>query len=515
MHLREVLQSLATLPTERVPQTAGKRPDALSALRVALEVESVAPLSADDAGVQLLKLEEVAGLRFRRVFLLGLTDGVLPARIDYGPLRGKRLQVPALRAQWAQRDTGAHHYFAQVFQAAEDMVTISRPTQGEDGEALPSDLWAATDAETLVPLALVVCPRDAACRLGRAFAGSQSWPAVAGKLDGLLPVLHAWQARPHEIRIEAPALLRLRFPDGGHFTPSDLETYAACPFRYFGLNVLRLEERDPDRTRIVYGSLVHRLLYRFYERRRAACPDGSPLPATAVTQRADLLRLFEEEWDAVDDGALPPDLQTVFAHEQGVIGLLLEAVALIERVHGNLLNEFTLVDGEKKPVRLGEDRDGRPVFLTGQIDRVDAHREGNGQAVIIDYKTGAALPRREVEHKMADGRMLQLALYAWLLQQVRPALRVVGGAYVHLSERQRKVNDAILAAGDWLAHGRFFPFDTEDARRTALNMVSDIRAGDFSLTKHADGPLGECTTFCALRHACRQPDGYRMRLTTS
>jgi ATP-dependent helicase/DNAse subunit B len=517
--LLEVLQALAALPGERVPLTAGKRPDVVAALRLALEAETFTV--ADEDGVQLLELQDVPGLRFRRVYVLGMNQGVMPPALGDGSLRPKRFQVAALRAQRAQREAEIRYEFAQVLQSARDAVVLVRSTQAEDGDALPSELWAALETESELPVpappAVLVCPREAACRLGRAYATSQPW-STQGELDSVRVALEAWRARPNfpqEVHIDAPALLRLRFPDARHFTPSDLETYAACPFRYFGLNVLRLQERDPDRTRALYGSLVHRVLRRFYDKRRRTFngPVGQPLPATAPADRADLVQLFAEEWDQVDDGTLPPDLQTVFAHERGVLGLLLEAIAEIERDHGNLLNEFTLLDSDNKPVRLGVDREGRPVYLTAQIDRVDVHREAITKAVILDYKTGKALPAREVEEKVADGRMLQLPLYGCLLQEVAPKLEVVGGAYVHLSERQRHARDAVLSSGDWLDRPRSAPFDPEATRRLALDMVSDIRSGNFSLTRHADGPHGECTEFCTLRHACRQPDGYRNRLS--
>ena len=90
---------------------------------------------------------------------------------------------------------------------------------------------------------------------------------------------------------------------------------------------------------------------------------------------------------------------------------------------------------------------------------------------------------------------------------------VVGGAYVHLHEREVNVERAIEAVGDvsWDgARGAEVPFDPEAARRKAIELVGRIRDGDYSLTPHVHGqPHSECTSFCPLRHACRSPEGYK------
>jgi RecB family exonuclease len=223
-----------------------------------------------------------------------------------------------------------------------------------------------------------------------------------------------------------------------------------------------------------------------------------------------LLDLFEEEWKQLGDGAVPPDLRKLFAHEQGVLQLFLDTMQYIEDQHGNLLNEFVLEDAEKRPVLLGHDQRGRPVFLTGRIDRIDVHRDDAGRAIILDYKTGQATTAAERRAKIEDGRMLQLPLYASALRLVRRDLDVVGGAYVYLNERAAEPKKALGLAGDWITPGdkpTGVPFDAEAARLKALELAEQMRAGDFSLTRHAEE---ECTPFCALRHACRQENGSGM-----
>jgi RecB family exonuclease len=225
-----------------------------------------------------------------------------------------------------------------------------------------------------------------------------------------------------------------------------------------------------------------------------------------------MLELFEREWTAMDDGTVPPDLRRLFRHENGVTQLFLEAMDLLEAEHGNLFNEYLLQE-RGGPVRIGTDSRRRPACIVGKIDRVDVHRTEKTRAVVVDYKTGRSVTRRELQAKMEDGRMLQLPLYAAALARLFPELDVVGGAYVHLNEREERADRALARAGDLRCRGMKpaeVPLDPAAAARQAVGLIDRIRGGDFSLTEHAeDSPFPECSTYCPTRHACRQPAGYQ------
>src|SRR5258708_7808041 len=108
--------------------------------------------------------------------------------------------------------------------------------------------------------------------------------------------------------------------------------------------------------------------------------------------------------------------------------------------------------------------------------------------------------------------MLQLPLYAAALEGVRTELQIIGGAYIHLSERLPDAHKAIAASGELASSGKksaHVPFEAEAARRLALHFVGEIRNGNFSWTAHTVGrPHTECTSYCEMKHACRHPDGY-------
>ena len=67
-------------------------------------------------------------------------------------------------------------------------------------------------------------------------------------------------------------------------SPSTIETYATCPYRYFLERVLRIRsEEEPDRidriSALERGSLVHRILEHFL----TACGDDDQPSATRAS----------------------------------------------------------------------------------------------------------------------------------------------------------------------------------------------------------------------------------------
>jgi hypothetical protein len=537
LKLLAILENLKEVPARRLPKRGSEPgginppgPDVLAALRLALDGETYQIKTEDDAGVQIFELREIRGLRFRHVYVLGLVNGQIPRLPEEGPLVRRRLQHPVLKVQLEEKEAEVQFLFSQVFEAAQEKLVLSRPTREGDRPTLPSPFFTAVnDLITLPELDssnLVTGKGQAAYWLGRAQKGkgtkilSDLWPDISaestGELEPVLNGLTIWQERPsgNDLAVDWPEMLQVLFPDEHLFSASQLEMYAACPFRYFGKQVLRLEEREADPTRMHYGSLVHRVLQRFYEekRQRTKTVADQPLPAVSRADRQRLVQLFDEEKSQLDDGLLTPDLEMLFVCGDGVIDLLLEMLEIIEGEEanfGNLSTEFPI-----DKVLLGQDISGRPVLLTGKIDRVDRRRQDRRNAMIVDYKTGGIPKRSAVRIKVVDGRMLQLPLYAAGLQLLDAEVNVIGGAYAHLNERSKakKIGgkEAIVSLGELSNNETDVGlWDTQAARDLALEFASQIRAGRFPLTRHGNGSEeAECTPYCPLRHACRHPEGY-------
>lgn len=524
-----IATTLAAMPAQRLPLHPQGRPDLLGALYLALDSETYQIHTPDDAGVQVFEMREMRGLEFRHVFVLGLVDGAVPVVPEEGVLADRRREEPRLAEQLRLKDIEPAAIFGQIFESARETLVLSRPALAADRPTLASPFLAAVEARValpeLPPIGLVPDVRGLAGRMGKIHAAGQPvqvlWPTVGeADIETLQPLLAQvrrfkdWPGWPLQVRIEAPALLRARISERHAFSASELEHYAACPFRYFATRLLRLEEREADPSRLHYGSLIHRVLHRFYEKRRASQPPNQPLPPVSRAERQSLLDLFQEETDQLPDGLLPPELEWLVQCENGILDhflSLIESLEGPERNFGNLRTEY-----EISRVLIGCDSVGRQVTITGKLDRVDVHRADPRRAIVLDYKTGRCLERPERKAKCEDGRLLQLALYGQVLALTHPELEVIAGAYVHLhhKDNQKSSSSASLVVLGTLEDKpgkNDLPFDPDAATQKALAYAGAIRDGNFGLSPHARTNYSECNSFCSLRHACRHPDGYEDR----
>lgn len=261
-------------------------------------------------------------------------------------------------------------------------------------------------------------------------------------------------------------LRRHLFPQGLYLSASSLETYARCPFRYFLETVLALKPwEEPEQILALLprdrGVLVHTILHDFFSRLQQT--DQLPLS----TQRADderrLLTRIAEEQCAVFAQTRPVGLPLLWEGEREHLLRRLHAFLQRERqtVHdfypaafevffgirskrvqhphtiGGHVYSFgaeepeeastTFFSAQAVPFRLDT---GEEVQLRGRIDRIDVSAEHIDlvqprQARILDYKTGRAPTRG-----FAGGTALQLALYLYAAQHLRPDLDWVQAEYM-------------------------------------------------------------------------------------
>jgi ATP-dependent helicase/DNAse subunit B len=519
-------RTLATIPKDELPRLTNGHTDWMSVAALALANETYQIRTDDDAGVQVFEIREIRGLKFRHVYMLGLVGGQFPSVPEEGALADLRRQDPRLALQLDLKEAESAWLFTQLFEAAQEKLVLSRPCREAETPIQPSLFLTALAKQTAVPVletpAGLVNVRAVASRLGRRTASAaesatfdEIWPnlepAAKSELTGLAATTRDYRrsALVRELALDLPALLPVVLSDQRAFSPSELEKYAACPFRFFGTRLLRLQEREGDTTRLQYGSFIHRVLEKMYIELRARTPnltDEVPLQAVRAAARDLFGQIFETEWQALPAGLLPQELSTLFQEEGGVVDSFLDILGVLEEDNGlgNLCTEF-----EFKDLEIGQDSSGRPVLLTGIVDRVDLDREDPVRAFVFDYKTGKARSGPERKLKSVDGRLLQLALYGYAVGK-RLNKTVAGAAYLYLNEKRNSkeasLPERIGEEGEFKLVTRKQPldYDVERARQKALGLASTIRAGKISLTTFSTGKYSECSESCAMRSACRE-----------
>ncbi len=210
------------------------------------------------------------------------------------------------------------------------------------------------------------------------------------------------------------------------FSPTALEDYVACPFKFFLGHVLHLEPLDDPREEIEVtrrGQAFHRALARLHSRLRA---EGIHAPDAGVAERS-----LSELKDAIDEDirrAPSPAAQELWRLEgQRLLRSAGRYAGHWEKFRAPWLErgvaprpdlfevDFGLpsADGSAPQPPLVIRGEGVEVRVSGRIDRVDVAELADGVGFwVIDYKTGRASSYTGPDLAQRSSRKLQLTLYA-------------------------------------------------------------------------------------------------------
>jgi RecB family exonuclease len=218
------------------------------------------------------------------------------------------------------------------------------------------------------------------------------------------------------------------------FSPTALEHFSACPYRFHLQAVQRLAPREApeaidEMDPLQRGSLVHDVQFELFQRLRA---DGL-LPVRAAN-----LARAQEALEAVLAGVaerhrdeLAPAIPRVW--EDGVASVRADLREWLRRCaeddSGYVPFRFELAFG--LPERRQRDPGSRPdpvelecgIRLRGSIDLVE--RSADGRVRVTDHKTGRE--RAKEGAVVAGGASLQPVLYALAAEKLFPHDRVEGG----------------------------------------------------------------------------------------
>jgi ATP-dependent helicase/DNAse subunit B len=328
---------------------------------------------------------------------------------------------------------------------------------------------------------------------------------------------------PYDGLFRDPAVIaevQKRFGSEKVFSPTALESYVLCPFRFFLGNVLHLEPLEEPREEIEStdrGLAFHRALSRLHTYLKDR---GIHLPEEAVD--AELMGRLDEAVEEAARRAPSPAAERLWRIE----GQRLKRAAERYRPHWKKFIEPWLPRGVRPqpfyfevsfglPVADGETPhdplvirvDGVEVRVSGRIDRVDVAElpEGSGASHgfwIIDYKTGN--PAHYTGSALREFRRLQLTLYALAVQEVLLAgkeSRPLGLAYWLVADSGPKT--ALPAWPKkpvaWFDEADAWGNVREQLRRWVVRLVSNIRQGTFPLKPRSD----DCTQTCDFGQVCR------------
>ena len=192
---------------------------------------------------------------------------------------------------------------------------------------------------------------------------------------------------------------------------SSYEDLRRCPYRFFALRQLRLqepEELESELGKRDFGNWLHSLLHHFHEALKEAPVQDLPARIAMINIAAERAT---RELGLSDSEFLP------FAAAWGPV-----REGYLTWLAGHEASGARFDEGETwREMPLGE------ITLLGKIDRID--RDADGHTLLIDYKTE---PRTTTAQRIKDGpEDTQLAFYAALM-----ADDTLAAAYVNLGEKE-------------------------------------------------------------------------------
>jgi RecB family exonuclease len=466
----------------------------------------------DANAVQILSVQRARARRFLVVAVLGLVEGEFPGQPDTPSLltAAQRARLDSLGGGGLftpEADREAALFASAVSRAWQLLLLSARDAEDGGGEAVPSRFWylakellGVDDGEhERRTLADVVYPMEEAPSVGHylracAARGLAPHPAIASGPGHVRD--RPWR-RPSP-RLTDPSILR-ELEASETFSPSSLETYVACPFRWFVERVIGVEELEPGLDGRAIGQLLHDALSATY--RKLASAGLLPLRPEGVAEAERLA--FGVIAGLVTSGECPGS-----AAARRLAAWRLKRMARnlfqMESVAGAMLSmsETESTVGGREGIDIGG------LKIRGRIDRIDAAIGGTA-LYVLDYKSGSA----PAVAGIGTERALQLPLYLMALAAERPEAEVIGGAYLSPSEERRtgvvmSGSEGLLGSAaegcrilDPVAADQLY----EQTRGIALGAATQIRAGLI-----APRPGRDCPSWCDLGPVCRaRMGGYR------
>ncbi len=249
-------------------------------------------------------------------------------------------------------------------------------------------------------------------------------------------------------RLSPDAVQQLRDPDAP-LSPSTLETYAACGFKFYAQSVLNIESDENvtiELDALDTGKYVHGVLETFY---RTWIDQGNTSVTEATLDAAQLVlyevavehlttldvnqTAFHSSWlTSLFDGL--HDSENIYGDPDGPAGLFrrfLDAEAKLSatnadpsyfEAHVGLSGNPDVTRISPGPIQLS----GTTASLHGKIDRIDMTSDGG--IIAYDYKTG----KTPNETNSIEGSAFQLSAYLLMAEKALDA-EPIGAAYYRVN----------------------------------------------------------------------------------
>ena len=489
--LRSALREMETLDDVE----DGATPDGF---RAALDEALGRPAKREGAfgeGVFVGPVGSAVGLRFDRVYLVGMVEGLVPSRVRDDPLLPDREReaagLPLRRGTAAER----YEYLAAASAGRATVLTFARGDTSAQKAQHPSrwfleeasrlngsHVFASTLADQTKSSWLdVVESQEGGLRkigssqpadlhdydLHRLWLWRRSGRCIgehhiASSNNVLTRALRMKRARnagrvtawDGDLSAVSTSSKRIALSDREGFFPSRLGAWAACPYRYFLFNVVGIA--GPERPEEIMtisplerGNLIHSILERFIRETQEGGTTPLPDQSWSGEHRQLLTRVAEEEFGKAEGcGVTGKPLLWEIARVEVLkdLSAFLDADFKMRQTHGVSPRSVEAAFGASRRLRedtsaLGPVEWSSPktggIRFRGVIDRIDVSQSGDA-ALVLDYKTGGTGAYTNMNRDpVRRGTQLQLPVYGLAARELLGDQVEVKVGYWFVSEKEK------------------------------------------------------------------------------
>lgn len=320
-------------------------------------------------GLQVMGVLETRNLDFRNVFVLSLNEGVFPASANKGsyiPFNIRR----AYSLPTAQHQDAIYSYlFYRMLQRAENIFLFYNSEtdvlgQGEMSRYLHQLILEGTDAGLTIEKSTLHNPMQP----------RMPAPLVVKKDELVFNQL----ARYCEGSAENKSL-----------SPSSLNDYIDCPFKFYLRHVARIREArevEEDLDARILGNFLHKVMELFYVELIKQNGRNAIEVHDFNAHEKRVEKLIDEIFKA--EYRLNPDKPVEYAGQRLIVREVVKRFADEILKKDKSYTPFTMLALEDRKLthRIALEADGKPVpILGGSIDRADQKEK---LVRVVDYKTG-------------------------------------------------------------------------------------------------------------------------------
>ena len=456
-------------------------------------------------------ISETSGCRWKLIILTGFGEGIFP-RAEHEDL----ILTNALREKLGlPRDMDQQMLFHHAVTRSETGLVITRPAKTDKGEEWPASIYWLTIRGLLEKNANLKTVTESASVTAASMDEFAFRLARGGGLNpGDVPQPESEKLQ-EMLKSAAMELERMKEQTEGNYCPetdsemlkaavsdpirdakpyscSSIETWLTCPFKYFLLKKLKLEQpKEPgtglDAAQI--GTLNHTVMELTFP------------PGTVFSSREEALEKANKNFDFVFENA-PDDFcfkeSELWQYEKEKYRQkLLDSIEKMFSSPRNMpVNSQWMsvgtelkfgypAEGKENAEPLVIETEAGPIRIRGIIDRVD--RKDDGLMRVVDYKTSLASFKKEA---MDAGAHIQAGVYA--------------AAVVHALHMGTECEGMYWGINDKAVRG-YVKYDSEKGEEIPnIEFLNKFTAGIRDASFNAEPAGGDCPDYCPAAGWCKK-----------